>query len=190
MLAHTHNIASEKRTAFQARLKNLLKLGLLPQVTSGRGKAATYSPWDLILLAITLELSQLGLTPARALLVIQINQRNIATVVWNAADAGPPRDGKLPFPMLLSFDPRGLAELELNSTGDVAARSFRWSALGNLQPQLNEWFPQGLRRLSIINVSALIYDVASYAGIGRVAEFYRAAAECAELACYESGGHE
>lgn len=65
LLADVHGIASDRRTAFQARLKNFLRLGLLDDVKAGRGKAAKYEIHHILTLAVALEFAQLGMTPER-----------------------------------------------------------------------------------------------------------------------------
>ena len=70
LFAGVHLVASDKRIAFQGRLKALLRIGLLPDVMLGRGRAATYSAPDVFILGVALELLQLGLSPERAVRVV------------------------------------------------------------------------------------------------------------------------
>ena len=64
-LAAIHNIASHKRIAFEARLRNLIHLGLIERQTAegGRGKALTYTPHEVTRFVVGVEMIQAGITP-------------------------------------------------------------------------------------------------------------------------------
>lgn len=66
-LATAHGIPDHKRSAFLARIKHLQKLGFPPGVNTGRGRAAVYGIGQAFLLALGLELIQLGTNPERAI---------------------------------------------------------------------------------------------------------------------------
>ena len=110
-LARLHNIASDKRTAFQARLKNFLRLGLVSDVKAGRGKAASYNAGHVLLLALALEMTQVGVGPDAAVRIIQGNMRSITKAV--KASISP--SGGLPAenwsPAIIYFDPHSMQAL-------------------------------------------------------------------------------
>ena len=54
-------------TALIGRVKNLLKLGATSGGRTGKGKAATYTESDVWELTVTMELTQIGLPPAKAI---------------------------------------------------------------------------------------------------------------------------
>jgi hypothetical protein len=171
-LSSAQNIANAKRTSFQARLKNFLKIGLLPDVPAGRGRAAAYSPWNLFVLGLAVEMSQLGLSPTRVKLVIDSNMWRICQAAMMAARQGVPTHG-FELPMTISFDPRGLAELGSGPQDqDMADVTFNYAGAGQLNENLSGWLKHGLNRVSIISVSALLWDVASYTDPDRADEFY------------------
>ena len=66
VLASVHGIDQTKRTAFQSRLKNFHRLGYPLGFRAVKGKAATYTPLQIIEMALAVEMTQLGLPPERA----------------------------------------------------------------------------------------------------------------------------
>lgn len=83
ILSSLYEVKSAKRTAFQARLKHFLKLGALPNVKLGRGKAATYRAGDLITLAVLCDLSKSGINPERAIYLVQFDETSLVSAVSN-----------------------------------------------------------------------------------------------------------
>lgn len=70
VLATANNIASERREAFQSRLKQWQKMGFPEGVNVGRGLRAKYGAKQLFQLAFCIRLMALGLTPERSQEVI------------------------------------------------------------------------------------------------------------------------
>lgn len=87
-LARIHEIASDKRTQFQARLRNFQRLPARPipaGVKAGRGKTVFYSPGQVVEVALALELTQLGLLPERIEDVFRNNRFPIFMALTMAA---------------------------------------------------------------------------------------------------------
>lgn len=85
-LASYQGIADAKRTAFQARLKNFHRLGFPPNLKSEKGRATRYSPADLLLMALAVELSQLGISPERLVRLLTANLVHVALAAGAAAE--------------------------------------------------------------------------------------------------------
>jgi hypothetical protein len=86
-LARMHEIASDKRTQFQARLRNFQRLRARPiplGVNAGRGKTVLYTPGQVVEVALALELTQLGLLPERVEDVFRFNRFPIFMAVQRA----------------------------------------------------------------------------------------------------------
>src|SRR3569833_427843 len=86
MLAQQHGIASEKRIAFEGRLKTILRLGLPAGIMQGRGRAARYSAGDVAMMALYVDLSQLGLNPDRAIQSFQADEFVVYAAVQRSVD--------------------------------------------------------------------------------------------------------
>lgn len=171
VLSQIHGIADDKRTAFQARLKNLLKLGLLPDVQAGRGRTAKYRPWHLFCLGFAIECAQLGLAPARTVDLLKNNLWWLCQVALMVGRQGRPEGGHA-LPMLVTFDPSGLVDMRPSEDGDSADITFSYMGLGILQESLEDWLKRGLLRLSIVNVSELVWRLSSRIAIREVERFY------------------
>jgi hypothetical protein len=197
MLSVSHDIASDKRTAFQARLKNLHRLGLLSALGAGRGRAAQYRAGDIVEMALALELSQLGLSPERVVTLLngEANRYPMAMCVRMAAreiqtTLGPeyqtrrklshPRtvgedaeDQKL-LSMFLYFDPTALQPLvDQKFTGgeDLASETFFYGGIGIVRENLTAWTSGIVRRLALINVTTVMRDLTESFGVEFRAEF-------------------
>lgn len=164
MLAQLHSISGDKRVAFQGRLKALLKSGLLPHVHQGRGRAASYTPYDAVRFALALELTQLGLTPARSVKVLVSNWYPTAMAVQMAGGwlSG---EGKEPTGMFLYCDPAALSDLMAPSPDydeDYASATFFYGGIGVVHDILDRWSRDiGIRRLALINVTTLLEGLRS-----------------------------
>lgn len=71
VLAELNRIASDKRVAFGARVKNLQKQGLKTSRGSpGKGRVARYTYVEVVELAVGIELLRLGIPPQRAASIV------------------------------------------------------------------------------------------------------------------------
>jgi len=180
LLADLQPIASAKRTKFQARLKNFHRLKLLTGASSGQGKAAKYQAGDVIVMALAVELSQLGLSPERCvrLLTDDENTFPLRMAIHMAARhvrdrpqdyAQPLRDKDDPAFMFLYFDPTVLEPLmrEADDDHDSATATFFYGGMGDVRDSIGRWTagssaPGLLRRLALINVTALVNEIAGH----------------------------
>lgn len=108
VLAEVNDIRSDRRNTFQYRLKNLLKVGLLPHVPAGRGKTASFNACDLFEFAIAVELLQFGMGPERSLDQLH---RLRGGILLGAADLCQPDRPLEEKPIYLRFDPFDLEQM-------------------------------------------------------------------------------
>lgn len=156
MLALSNSIADDKRSAFSNRLRHLQKLGFPKGTNTGRGKAANYDIGHIYLMAVALQLNQLGLTPERAIHVVEANLALIAAGAVHAARSGPPPDGFIS-PVFYYFDPSVLSDLmKPNARGDRAAGSLQVDTIENMFSALSKWSKMGLPRMAIFSASEII----------------------------------
>lgn len=234
-LAAVNQIPSVLRTKFQARLKNFHRLkfpapppwaqalaeGSGAAVTGfgqgQAGKAATYGLREMLLMAVAIELTQLGLTPERAIEVISNDEFPVWTCVnlacsalqerpevFNAGpgDVGNPRDQKVwgfspqwadsestdPFSMFLYCDPAVLSPWEETADGeeseDIASATFFYAGAGIIRENITRWTTGPSRRLALINVTKLLFDIAAHLaedrGLELIIEFQRVAKDWTE----------
>ena len=187
-LARLHEISSEKRTQFQARLRNFQKHGIPAGVGSGRGRAVSYGPGNIIELALALELTQLGLLPERIAEVFLLNKFPISQAVLMAArsiltkggfkpdreriDENMPTntgrhwlthdESEDPDSVFLFFDPTALASLTDISEKyeDQASATFFYGGANLVRENIVRWTAGPVvRRLSLINVTAVIWSL-------------------------------
>lgn len=149
------DIQPSRRSMLQSRLKNLFKVGFLPHVAAGRGKAARYGAGEIFQLAFAIELMQFELGPHG---IIDAMKRLDAMVVAAAAEAGAFLSQKMqPLSvnqhLYLSFDPSGLEALsrDWGSAPKPTERIYRGE-----QPESD----RAARRLAIINITRLSIDLA------------------------------
>lgn len=85
VLSRVHDIDWPKRAAFISRLKHLQKQGIPRRGRPGKGRAGTFSPSQLMQMAVALELIQSGLPPKLAADMVLRNWECLrATVVEEA----------------------------------------------------------------------------------------------------------
>jgi hypothetical protein len=188
VLAELNGIPSHQRTAFQARLKNFHRLGFPEGIGKGRGKAVVYGARELVLMALAVELTQLGLTPERVIEVIREDEYPVWMAVRMAAsyltsrsevfNPGPGDFGKEcevwgfspdcadnadtdPYSMFLYCDPAALAPW--NEQGeDRSSATFFFGGIGVIRDNISRWTTGPTRRLALINVTKLLFDMAVY----------------------------
>ncbi|GBH29689.1 hypothetical protein [Sphingobium xenophagum] len=77
ILEFVHAIHAQHSDAFRARLKHLQRLGFPSGINTGKGKAAEYNWREIIMLAVALQLIELGLAPEKAKLICADNEFGI-----------------------------------------------------------------------------------------------------------------
>lgn len=179
VLATIHGIVPNKRTAFQARLKNLNRLGLPTGLEMRKGKATLYGVGEIIEMALAVEMTQLGLSPERVEDLIGSTYHSIGMAVGMAArDLEESPDGftssaKIdPRAIFLYFDPTALR----SQTGpiqrqdgpdyfpDQARDSFGYGDEEIVRKYLVRWTSTSAPRISLINVTSMLDVLAS--GVG------------------------
>lgn len=174
-LARTHNIAGNKRTAFQSRLKNFHRLGYPSRLRAEKGKATPYSPGAIVEMALAVELTELGLSPERVVTVLLYNWFTVMMCVRMAARSlcEHPRGfdpkvradgGPLPLSMFVFFDPAALTPLKdkegmLDPAFDASVATFFYGGEKVVQENVVAWMSGVVRRLSFVNVTAMLDDL-------------------------------
>lgn len=187
-LARLHEIASDKRTQFQARLRNFQKHGIPAGAVASRGKAIRYSPGQVLELALALEFTQLGLLPERVVKVFEGDRFPIFMATRMAAQAILSKGGFLPdkdrvdenlptttgrwwqthdeeddpLSMFLYFDPFGLEALTdiTAKYEDPVTATFFYGGAGIIRENIVRWTAgPNVRRLALVNVTALIWSL-------------------------------
>lgn len=190
VLAHLNGIPSHQRTAFQARLKNFHRLGFPAGIGQGRGKAVIYTAREVLLMAVAVELTQLGLTPERVIEVITDDELPVWQCTAMAArslkerpevfnpgpgDTGNPPNQKVwgfsarwadsdftdPLSMFLYCDPAALAPWD-EEDADRASATFFYGGVGIIRENISRWTTGPTRRLALINVTKLLFDIAAH----------------------------
>jgi hypothetical protein len=153
-LAGVHAIASDKRTAFQARLKNFLRLGLLDDVKSGRGRAASFDADHILLLAVALELTQLGAGPELAIGMVRGSIGRIAQGVMDTlCPAGAPDHA-----IFCRATVSSLEDLSNWKDSMLGIQCGKASYAIDMLKLVSE-HPDGLFRIAIFSLSALILQL-------------------------------
>ncbi len=166
-LAEVHHIASSKRTAFQARLKNFLRIGIPTYAASGRGRRGQYGAFELATMALAVELSQLGLAPAHATRLLDFHWPTVCAAFLRATGNSPYDtrgkrreliyEGDFVRSFLL-FDPAALwplmEEARMEGADDIAA-AFELLELADVE-DLHRLTSGSQFRGALINVSALV----------------------------------
>jgi hypothetical protein len=161
LLAAQNMIASDKRIAFQGRVKAMLRLNLLPHLTLGRGRAASYSALDVVMLQLGLELLQLGLSPERAVASLIENRQIAELAIWAARKAV--QDPQSERASYITFDPSGFDTLQDKSflqgiphlEGDRATSSFKALDDETISRRLT-LYGMALPRVALVNVSIVV----------------------------------
>lgn len=176
VLASVHLIDQTKRTAFQSRLKNFHRLGYPPGFRAVKGKAATYTPLQIIEMALAVEMTQLGLPPERASWVLTRNRwpilmatEMVGRELQRMPDAFSSESGlsDRALSMFLYFDPAALNPLTLHLPAetlpdlDEAANSFFYGGIGIVQEGIAAWTGGRSARISMINLTAMAGNVAA-----------------------------
>ncbi len=67
ILSHKHHIASTSRTAFRGRIQHMQRLGFPSGVNTGKGRPASYTWRELLLMGLAFEYLEIGSTPDRSI---------------------------------------------------------------------------------------------------------------------------
>lgn len=172
ILAARHRIVGRHRTKFQARLKNLHRIGWPIDFKSIKGKASTYNPGAVVDMALAMELTQLGMSPERVIHVLSANRwatlkayelaaAALAGHTYKEIHRARPNGGSLS--MFVYFDPAGLSSMSVVSeedqaASDISADTFFYGELEKVIDNLANWTITEATRISLVNITALIEE--------------------------------
>lgn len=108
VLALMHGVADERRSAFSHRIKHLQRLRFPPGTNTGRGRAAIYQLRHVALLAVLLEMNEVGLTPEPAVRVCLNNLPVFQKAAYRALSG---LCANVREQLLIEFDPGALSDL-------------------------------------------------------------------------------
>jgi hypothetical protein len=190
-LADMHQIDSRQRTKFQARLKNLHRLGFPPGMQASPGKATVYEEPQIVQMALAVELTQAGLLPERLIDVYRRNEYPILMAVSMGARAllRKPRGfdpeevapGNDPLSMFIFFDPSALGPLMVKPDDeDQASATFFYGGSGAVAENIVRWTTGPIPRLCLINVTTMLWRLVRELGGTTQRIFFNAVAEWAD----------
>lgn len=148
LLAKALEIPEKRQSAFLGKFQHLQRLKLVEGINPGRGKAAEYQAHHLMIIAITMQLLQLGLTPERAVSVVRANQDRIQlSIAHMVKDVGELR------PTLLWFDAALLTQTSGETGPDLAEVTLDWGDFDRAQHIFSYFFQRGLvQRMAFVSV--------------------------------------
>ena len=153
LLADAMEIRSELRSAFLGRFQHLQRLKLIEGVNPGRGVAAEYKAHQMLIIAVTMQMLQLGLSPERAVDVIRNNQDRVHSAISIAV-----RDGGI-HPALLWFD-AALISQKTDFGLDLAVATFDVGYFALFERRMKYSFETGyVSRVSIVSVSNSLWQI-------------------------------
>ena len=161
ILASANAIESSRRTAFQARLKHFLKLGALPNVKQGRGKAASYSVGDVITMAAICDLTRFGIAPESAVAIIENSEFILVMATYRSLDmleinSDEYLDNKEFDSIMLYFYPNALSIL----AGTPQMASLFWGGADFLSTNgLDKTKDGQTRQVSVMNFTSLLREL-------------------------------
>lgn len=157
-LAYAHGVSPEKRAALKGRLKHFQRLGWPSGTNKGKGARVQYGVGQTLLLAMGLELLQLGLTPERVISELKYGGGLIAEGFLSALEDYRIERENVYF-ILSPENLRSLRGIDDNEE----TTSF---ALVTSQQNITEILLSGVissyRRLALVSVSNILDDYISY----------------------------
>lgn len=156
VLADAMMVDAKGAGAFLGRFQHLQRLRLVQGINPGRGKQAEYRANQVLVIAIAMQLLQLGLSPERAVWIIQQNQDRVRLAISLAVSA----PDKLSAAFLY-FDPALLTELgDRSGEYDRAEQTFHYAGEGTLREMIDDFLVKGdVPRMAIVNVRGTIVSI-------------------------------
>lgn len=153
VLADAMLVDDKGASAFLGRFQHLQRLRLVQGINPGRGKQAQYRANQVLVIAIAMQLLQLGLTPERAVRIIQDNQDRVRLCIMLAVPS--PEALEAAF---LYFDPALLTELgDRSGEYDRAEQTFHYAGRATLREMIEDFLVEGdVPRMAIINLKGTI----------------------------------
>lgn len=158
VLAYAMDVDSAGASAFLGRFQHLQRLRLVEGINPGRGKQAEYRAHHAVVIAIAMQLLQLGMTPERAVRIIKDNQDRVRLGISLAVPSSEEFASAF-----FHFDPALLSELGATSDEcDHAEQTFDYSGPGKMLEWIEDMMiRQDVPRLAIINVRGTILGLTS-----------------------------
>jgi len=156
LLADAMEVPKEKRSALLGRFQHLQRLKLIEGINPGRGKAAEYSAYQVLVFALAFQILQLGMTPERAVQVIKQNEDHIRLAVSLAVN----EKGTVS-PAMIWFDPATLNR-PVDKTGgfDLTEATFDYGGAGSGHDAFRWFFIEGwVQRMVFVSVSGTIWHL-------------------------------
>lgn len=156
VLADAMMVDNKGASAFLGRFQHLQRLRLVQGINPGRGKQAEYRANHVLIIALAMQLLQLGLTPERAVRLIQTNQDRVRLGISLAV-----RSEDSLNPAFLYFDPALLTELgDRSGEYDHADQTFHYAGKATLFEMIEDFFFESdVPRMAIINVKGTIAGI-------------------------------
>lgn len=156
VLADAMMVDAKGASAFLGQFQHLQRLRLVQGINPGRGKQAQYRANQVLVIAIAMQLLQLGLTPERAVRIIQDNQDRVRLCIMLAVQSPEALQ-----PAFLYFDPAMLTELgDRSGESDFAEQTFHYAGQGALREMIEGFLVEGdVPRMAIINVKGTIVAI-------------------------------
>lgn len=142
--------------AFLGRFQHLQRLRLVEGINPGRGRQAAYRANQVMVIAIAMQLLQLGLSPERAVRIIRDNRDRVRLAIGLAV----PTAEKLA-PAFLYLDPALLTALGADgSDAGHAELTFHYAGEGTLREMIDEYLVAGdVPRIAIVNIKGTIVSL-------------------------------
>jgi len=152
-LGEALGVQARGKTAFLGRFQHLQRLHLVQGINPGRGKSAEYQAFQMLVIALAMQMLQLGLPPER---VVRLLHDNRQTVERSLIEAVPTPDDLAP--SVIFYDPAVLSVL-----GDGAEavpfvdQTFDCAGAETLSAMIEQFVVNGVvPRLALINVAGTI----------------------------------
>jgi hypothetical protein len=155
-LATMHKVATDRRSAFQGRLKHYQKQGFPEGINTGRGRAANYTAVHGIYLALALEFNELGILPERAINIYKSQKLFIDNAIARAAHDRLSDEG---FELFIYFDPSALNDLRGERPWDDASMSLGFCRSDRIQEVLEEPHLPYRRRIAFVNLTTALVSL-------------------------------
>lgn len=155
-LAIAMEVPEDRKSALLGRFQHLQRLALIEGINPGRGKAAEYSAHQVLIIAIALQMLQLGLTPERAVDVIKQNQDILRLAIGLAIGSSDTIE-----PSMIWFDPAILTRSQPDGGhADLAEAIFNYGGAGTGRETFERFFVEGwVQRMSFVSISGTLWHI-------------------------------
>lgn len=142
--------------AFLGRFQHLQRLRLVEGINPGRGRQAAYRANQVMVIALAMQLLQLGLSPERAVRIIKENKERVRLSISLAVTSA-----ERLAPAFLYFDPALLTALGAEGDhADHAEQTFHYAGQGTLRDMIEGFLVEGdVPRMAIVNVKGTIVAI-------------------------------